>query len=767
MPVPILKEPPITTREALIPYAMAGLNMLAPTIAARNILAPPQVLVVSILLILMGVPLSVYFRQRQYHRTVLNLIVMLPLILLTWSMVHNHPGLQFNWSDPMDSMMAHDSIEQLEGVLHVFTLLSAGRAFLLVTSADLLQTPLPGISIFLLAVITDNRMERDPLAYICLLVLFVTSVYLFSQEQSQQWFSIHTPQRIQLRLIDWTFGFCLLLFPLVFLFGRALQHFNLSAMAARANRGQYYSHFRLFTLGHHAAIGSFGTVEMGGANWPTGKQQIMDVELGKNAPQGLLWRSESYATYQDGLWSNAELPLILKEHNGWQIKAQGPLKQLTINDEGNTPAADPGLVEMHKEMLKADWEKLQWVQSFDVKAPMAGDRAPVFGAFQMSSVKFRDQLFRSLQVRRDGAVLMTKVEVGATLSDPYEVTSIIKPLPTSFHLKVDVPLSREEHTRYLQMPGGPDGEFARYVRGVALKIMAERGMTLASGRPFDIVNQFELYLGEHYRYTLTPNPPPPRVDPIIDFLATQKQGYCNYFSGAMVMLCRSIGLPARFVVGFATGDVDEKVSSEEKVLYHVSADQAHSWVEVYLPYYGWYTVDPTSGSRVTTSPLAQAWDGVLSLLAAAKAAVVNWWTDIQRYSSAKWYVLFVVIYLLVVGILVIYFRRERPPDFPRKTLSPAEARKTVLQAYQRMHRWLEMWGVLKPEGVTAVEFVRLFRDLNAAMGESVSELTALYIRAQYTDEPLQDADARQAITLLHRLWEQGKEERKNLVANEA
>jgi len=781
MALPILKEPPITSREALIPYAMSALNMLAPTIAARAILLP-QIFLVSIFLILMGIPCSVYFRQRQYHRIILNLIITIPLLIMTWAMVNKLPGLQFNWSDPVSSMLAHDSSEQLDGVLHVFTLLAAGRAFLIVTSADLLQTPLPGISIFLLAVITNNNMERDAVSYICLMVLFISSIYLFSQEQSQHWFSIHTPQRIQLRLIDWTILFCLALFPLVFWAGRSLNGFNMSTMAARGNRGQYL-HLRLLNLSRSVAISSSPTIEMGGANWPTGKIPVMDVTVDKNSSQSLLWRANSYSTYDNSVWSNITAPPTLEENDGWHTEPAGPLNQITLESYGEGKACDPGVVEMRKEMPEADWVAKHVTQTFDMKAPFAGERAPVYGAFQIERIKSNDTLFAHPFVETDGgvALALNKTEIGSTLESSYEVTSFVKPLPTAnlplkkvktpqpsayYLLEKDPPLPAMERARYLQMPGNTDGTFQSQIRQLALKILTERGLTPSSS-PFNQVNQIELYLGEHYRYTLTPKAPKDHADPIVDFLYTHKEGYCNYFSGSMVMLCRSIGLPARFVVGYATGDLDEKQSNDQKAKYHVNSEQAHSWVEVYLPHYGWYTVDPTSGSRVATTSLAQAWDNVLGVITSVKTAVTTWWTDVQKNVTAKWYTLFVGIYLLFVVLLVLYFRRERPPDFPRTPLSPAAARETVLQAYRRMHRWLDIWGVLKPEGLTAKEFEQLFCALNAVLGESVSELTDLYIRAQYTDDPIDDADARRAITLLHQLWEHSRTERKRLFVSEA
>jgi len=65
-----------------------------------------------------------------------------------------------------------------------------------------------------------------------------------------------------------------------------------------------------------------------------------------------------------------------------------------------------------------------------------------------------------------------------------------------------------------------------------------------------------------------------------------KRGYCMYYATAMVMLLRHEGIPARFVEGFLPG---ERVGMQEMV----RTQDAHAWVEVYFPRFGWVTFDPT------------------------------------------------------------------------------------------------------------------------------------------------------------------------------
>lgn len=78
-------------------------------------------------------------------------------------------------------------------------------------------------------------------------------------------------------------------------------------------------------------------------------------------------------------------------------------------------------------------------------------------------------------------------------------------------------------------------------------------------------------------------------DPVIDFLFYGKQGICQDFASSMVLLCRSIGLPARYVEGYKASELGS-VPNE----YIVREDDAHAFVEVYISGYGWMTFDPTT-----------------------------------------------------------------------------------------------------------------------------------------------------------------------------
>lgn len=67
-----------------------------------------------------------------------------------------------------------------------------------------------------------------------------------------------------------------------------------------------------------------------------------------------------------------------------------------------------------------------------------------------------------------------------------------------------------------------------------------------------------------------------------------KRGHCEYFATAMVILLRSIGIPARLVTGYAAGDYNPLTG-----YFEVRRLNAHAWVEAHFPEYGWVTFEPT------------------------------------------------------------------------------------------------------------------------------------------------------------------------------
>ena len=106
--------------------------------------------------------------------------------------------------------------------------------------------------------------------------------------------------------------------------------------------------------------------------------------------------------------------------------------------------------------------------------------------------------------------------------------------------------------------------------------------------PFQYVKSVEAYLSRDFTYTESP---PASARTLEGFLFRAKSGYCQQYSGAMALLLRMAGIPARVATGFTSGSLDRKTNE-----YVVRDLDAHSWVEAWIPEIGWVTFDPTPSS---------------------------------------------------------------------------------------------------------------------------------------------------------------------------
>ncbi len=130
-----------------------------------------------------------------------------------------------------------------------------------------------------------------------------------------------------------------------------------------------------------------------------------------------------------------------------------------------------------------------------------------------------------------------------------------------------------------------------------------RQITSTASNNYDRAAAIQNYLRDNFRYTLDP-PFIESEDPIGSFLFKSKSGYCEYFAASMTVMLRTLSIPSRLVNGFQTGFYN-RIGRD----FVVRARDAHSWVEVYFPNYGWITFDPTPADP---NPIrAGAWDDYL------------------------------------------------------------------------------------------------------------------------------------------------------------
>jgi protein-glutamine gamma-glutamyltransferase len=91
-------------------------------------------------------------------------------------------------------------------------------------------------------------------------------------------------------------------------------------------------------------------------------------------------------------------------------------------------------------------------------------------------------------------------------------------------------------------------------------------------------------------YDEQPPVPAPNQPALVQFVTQTKSGYCQHFAGAMALMLRYLGIPARVAAGFTSGSYDA-----DKHEWTVTDHEAHDWVEVYFPGWGWIPFDPTPG----------------------------------------------------------------------------------------------------------------------------------------------------------------------------
>jgi transglutaminase-like putative cysteine protease len=104
-----------------------------------------------------------------------------------------------------------------------------------------------------------------------------------------------------------------------------------------------------------------------------------------------------------------------------------------------------------------------------------------------------------------------------------------------------------------------------------------------------------------FRYEEQPDRPAAGVPPLVDFVTRTKAGYCQHYAGAMALMLRYLGIPARVAVGFTSGRFDEGV-------WTVTDHDAHAWVEAWFRGYGWVSFDPTPGRGTLSATYTLASD---------------------------------------------------------------------------------------------------------------------------------------------------------------
>lgn len=262
---------------------------------------------------------------------------------------------------------------------------------------------------------------------------------------------------------------------------------------------------------------------------------------------------------------------------------------------------------------------------------------------------------------------------------------------------------------YLQLPD----ELPQRVRDLSRQVVAGRNGY------YDRAAAIALYLSSNYAYDLDTARFPETQDAVDAFLFDSKRGYCEHFAAAMTVMCRSQKIPARYCTGFLPGTYNPFSGFRE-----VYGDQAHAWVEVYIPGYGWMTFDPTPGGSLTPeleqSAPQNRWLGL---------AVLQFLSEKLGISATR-----LALWLLGLGLGLLAVAGLRALT-PRARLDPVVA--ALLEAWQ-------LTGAAPP-GLSP-------RRRAAASGfEELERLAELHESVAYAGRPSTSNEHQQARALLAQL----------------
>jgi transglutaminase-like putative cysteine protease len=162
----------------------------------------------------------------------------------------------------------------------------------------------------------------------------------------------------------------------------------------------------------------------------------------------------------------------------------------------------------------------------------------------------------------------------------YTVNSVVSaPTPDELrHAAGGLSLPPASEAAYLQLPHP-------YTRAHAL---AAR-VTSKAPDTYDKVQALITWIGAHTRYSLDIPPLPAGADTVNEFLFGNRVGFCEQISTSLTVMLRSLGIPAREAVGYVPGSYNPVTD-----LYEIRADDAHAWVQVWFPHFGWQSFDPTA-----------------------------------------------------------------------------------------------------------------------------------------------------------------------------
>jgi transglutaminase-like putative cysteine protease len=289
------------------------------------------------------------------------------------------------------------------------------------------------------------------------------------------------------------------------------------------------------------------------------------------------------------------------------------------------------------------------------------------------------------------------------LSRPQELAPLPRP---------DAP--PEDMTAYVALPRNYPprvGDLARVVAG-------------SQTNQIDQALAIESYLrGLPYSYEVRQLPS--GGDAVEQFLFDMRQGYCTYYASSMAVMARSLGIPARVAIGYATGEYDPAAG-----VYVVREADAHAWPELYVGGQ-WLPFEPTPIRALPARSAAGAEPPPLPAVAAPEPRA--------GVSGPLIWAAVLAIVALLTG-LGLWVGRTRP------------ARALALEVQRRLERLGARSGVPWPTGATLNEYGELLEPKTGTDAGALHEVVDLVGRARYSGRPLGGEEESRLRMAAERVW---------------
>ena len=274
-------------------------------------------------------------------------------------------------------------------------------------------------------------------------------------------------------------------------------------------------------------------------------------------------------------------------------------------------------------------------------------------------------------------------------------------------------------------------------------------LTTGLDNSYDQVIAIQRYL-QSFEYTRE-LPATARETTLEYFLFERQAGHCEYFSTAMAVMLRTIGIQTRNVNGFLGGQW-----SQFGNYLVVTQNEAHSWVEVWFPGYGWVTFDPTPpgvGSagqftswfwpgRIFFDGLQHRWSKwVLNYDAGDQLGLFDRWSGLlgsrtnesaaaaSEISRRNPLGVALLLFLLVAGI---YWARRGGRE-----LTPAT------RAYLQLREACARAELGVTPGLTPLALVARVRERRMSAGRAAERVVDLYLRSRYGGQVLGESELRE------------------------